>query len=426
MKARLSKLTAVIAAAAVTVGGVAPVSAWATDLNNAPTAEATVDEDVVTATAHRAATPLPEILGANTPSGFGMINGSAPTDDTAIGNFALEVWGTSNNVNPDPYWWNYYYNFNGGNSSNALLNIAASGSPVAADTITISDEYGGVSVSLYTRPDVLIGVSANNDVTDDTGYDSQLATIAATGLTTMMATVFDAASKITATGKETRYGSPSLIAADYANYIMGIKGYIKEAIGEENYKTIAIVSAVNDNGSYTIQGQGSTAATSTNRYVEYTEDVTNNLTSQATAPATGAQLADVDAIIITSDAAETAIKNDPAITSGTNAPELISINEMETLYGVSMNSVENALGMGYILARIYDDSASVLNAKYVYEYFASKFYHIKSTSLDSIYDAAVVENLDPDDQERGDLHIDDNAYDETALAGLFAQYAQYY
>ena len=82
--------------------------------------------------------------------------------------------------------------------------------------------------------------------------------------------------------------------------------------------------------------------------------------------------------------------------------------------------------MGYILARIYDDSASVLNAKYVYEYFASKFYHIKSTSLDSIYDAAVVENLDPDDQERGDLHIDDNAYDETALAGLFAQYAQYY
>ena len=134
----------------------------------------------------------------------------------------------------------------------------------------------------------------------------------------------------------------------------------------------------------------------------------------------------MDAIIITSDAAETAIKNDPAITSGTNAPELISINEMETLYGVIMNSVENALGMGYILARIYDDSASVLNAKYVYEYFASKFYHIKSTSLDSIYDAAVVENLDPDDQERGDLHIDDNAYDETALAGLFAQYAQYY
>lgn len=438
MKARLSKLTAVIAAAAVTVGGVAPVSAWATDLNNAPTAEATVNENVVTATAHRAATPLPEILGANTPSGFGMINGSAPTADTAIGNFALEVWGTSNNVNPDPYWWNYYYNFNGGNSSNALLNIAAQGSPVAADTLTISDKYGGVSVSLYTRPDVLIGVSANNDVTDTSGYDSQLATIAATGeiynplkvcynsntLDTMIATVVDAASKITATGKETRYGSPSLIAADYANYIMGIKGYIKDAIGEENYKTIAIVSAVNDNGSYTIQGQGSTAATSTNRYVEYTEDVTNNLTSQATATATGAQLADVDAIIITSDAAENAILSDSTIPSGTNGPELISINEMETLYGVSMNSVENALGMGYILARIYDDSASVLNAKYVYEYFASKFYHIKSTSLDDIYEAAIADHVS--DSEYEDLHVDDDAYNETALASLFAQYAQYY
>lgn len=438
MKKRIAKATAMIAAAAVTVGGVAPVSAWATDLNNAPTQEATVNENVVTATAHRAATPLPEILGANTPSGFGMINGSAPTDDTAIGNFALEVWGTSNNVNPDPYWWNYYYNFNGGNSSNALINLDKQGSPVAADTLTISDEYGGVSVSLYTRPDVLIGVAANNSVTDDTGYDDQLATIAATGevynplkvcynstdLDTMIETVYDAAEALSDTGKATRYGDPEDIADDYANYIWGIKGYIKEAIGEENYKTIAIVSGVNDDGSYAIQGQGSTAATSTNRYVEYTEDVTNNLTSQATAKATGAQLAAVDAIIVTSDAAETAIKADTTITGGTNAPELISVNEMETLYGVSMNSVENALGMGYILARIYDDSASVLNAKYVYEYFASKFYHIKSTSLDDIYEAAIYKNVS--EFEQADLHYGDNAYDETALESLFDQYAQYY
>ncbi|MCD7866546.1 MAG: hypothetical protein LUG54_11200 [Clostridiales bacterium] len=180
---------------------------------------------------------------------------------------------------------------------------------------------------------------------------------------------------------------------------------------------------------YTIDGQGSVAATSTNRYVEYTADVTNNLTSLSEETVYSDDLAGVDAIILTTDAVETAIKADEIINTGsTDDPEFISVNKMETLYGISMNSVENALGMGYILARIYDDSASELNAKYVYEYFASKFYHIKSSKLKDIYYTAIVdsfvtdgEDLEEDqvtDPEYDDLHVSDTSYDEEALEDL--------
>ncbi len=443
MRKQFSKLTAGILAASLAVGGVAPVSALAA---NAPTETVEVDSSIVTASAHRAASPLPEILGANTPSGYGMINGGAPTEDDAEGNFALEVWGTSeNNVNPDPYWVNYYYELTDGvdvEISNALINLALSGSPIMADK-NLYSEYGGVSVSVYTRPDILIGVSSSSDPTDYTGYDDQLATIAATGeiytpelvaynpttLDDMIDTVYEAADAIISTGKSYRYDNPTAIADDYAEYIQGIKGYIKQAIGESNYKTIAIVSAVStdDDGvnTYTIQGQGSSSATSTNRYVEYTEDVTNNLTSASSATVYSSDLAGVDAIVITSDTVEDAIKNDTTITSATNMPELISVNKMETLYGISMNSVENALGMGYILARIYDDSASVLDAEYIYEYFASKFYHIKSSELENIYAMAITDNI-TDEYESGDLHISEESYNETTLESLFATYAAYY
>ena len=155
----------------MTAGSVVPMSAMAADTNHVPTAAKTVNTKVVTATAHRAAAPLPEMLGANTPAGFGMINGSAPTSANYAGNLALEVWGSNLNTNPDPYWWNYYYNFAADadhQSADALLNPAVSGSPIKADT-TVSATYGGVSVSLYKRPDILIGVDWRYH---DPSYDS--------------------------------------------------------------------------------------------------------------------------------------------------------------------------------------------------------------------------------------------------------------
>ena len=75
----------------------------------APTAPVTVDDNVVTASAHRAASPILGMLGVNAASGFGMINGGAPADLAAAqSSAALGIWGSSLNESPDPYYWNYF------------------------------------------------------------------------------------------------------------------------------------------------------------------------------------------------------------------------------------------------------------------------------------------------------------------------------
>ena len=443
MKKRFKKLAVLFVTTAMTAGSVVPMSAMAADTNHVPTAAKTVNTKVVTATAHRAAAPLPEMLGANTPAGFGMINGSAPTSANYAGNLALEVWGSNLNTNPDPYWWNYYYNFAADadhQSADALLNPAVSGSPIKADT-TVSATYGGVSVSLYKRPDILIGVDTSNSYTGSTkGYDDQLATIAAKGetynpakvkynpttLDDMVSTVYDAAAAIDATKKATRYGEATAIADDYSDYVYGIRGYIKHNISSDKYKKIAIVTSVtDDNGTnkYNIVGQGAAASTSTNRYVEYTEGITKNLTSQANEEVTISTLNNADAIIVTNSAAATALKNDMA--SLTNGKEIISAYSMKTLYGISMNSVENALGMGYILARIYDNNLPDIDAQNVYKYFASKFYHIRSGELDTIFEKAVSDTANAAFGEADDLHPSGNAYNESDLETLFSANADY-
>lgn len=456
MNKKMLRITALCLAAAMTIGTAAQASA-VTSKGAPPNYEVPVNSNIITLTAHRSAVPLPEMLGANVPAGYQMINGGVPTSVNAFGNFTLEIWGSpANNVASDPYWCNYYFRLVGGAPSESAtlinLNVFGNGNPTNADTLTISDEYGGVSVSLYRRPDVLLGVSSNGSVTDDTGYDSQLAVIAATGeyyspskvkyhaitQDAMIATMYDTAACLNEikqkTGKATRYSDPEEIAQDYENYIKGIKGYIKEEIGEENYRTIAIVSSENADGTYTIHGQGATSATSPNYYVEYTEDVANNLADilinaedyedATSVDVTGAQLATADAIILTGNSSlEETVKNDAVIMAGD--PEIISMNNLESLYGVSMNSVENALGMGYVLSRIYDNENSVLAAENVYKYFASKFYHIKASRLDYIYELALLDNVDADDVEYADICVD-STYDEKMLEQIFDTYAIYY
>ena len=77
-----------------------------------PTEPMAVDANIITASAHRAASPVLGIMGLNATSGFGMINGGAPEDlATAQKSAAMGVWGSSLNDNPDPYYWNYFYNF---------------------------------------------------------------------------------------------------------------------------------------------------------------------------------------------------------------------------------------------------------------------------------------------------------------------------
>jgi hypothetical protein len=450
------KIAAVVLTAAMTVSTAAPaLAADKTTLYDAPTAPVSVSSSyvdgkpIITATAHRAASPLPDMLGMNTKSGFGMINGAAPTKlDEAKTKAALGIWGSSLNDSPDPYYWNYFYNFTTDDTvNNALLNSSVAASPMQADT-NLVEEYGGVSVSLYTRPQVVIGVGSVNTGTDLNGYNDQLTTIhnmtsGSTGYYTPAAdeylggeankeaaaayyntaynpqlvsyqvttiqdtinTVKNTAAAMAKVTKETgavgRYGDASVIANNYEKYIYGVESYILSQIaaGKAQKKTIAIVNSKNDDGTYNLSGEISQSATSSVRAVQYTRDTTTNLINKLNITrtkevtngrsgstyyvATADQLKQADAIILmdnSSDISEETLKD----TLGSDYKGMFLSTQPSTLYGMTMNSVENGMAYGYVLGYLYSDTLGT-NPVDLCAYFYQKFYHISDlTKLKTI------------------------------------------
>lgn len=495
MRRRIRKITAAAVACAVAAGtlsaGALNAQAVVTLPGPAEEPEET-DFNYVTASAHRAASPLPDILGANVPSGYGMVNGGVPDSENLEDSLALLVWGSEWNTNPDPYWVNYYRSLSSTSTdaSKTLMNGNAAGNPGAADTssyvsgtfVSTTDSTDvtnwNLSVSIFTQPDALIGITPVTKDTDgtvlSTGYDSQIETIntianaASKGVTVnwittgaftftpkstdyapklieynfttmddMMETMTNAAAQIDSIGKANRYGvTASSIAAEYTDYVKGIKGYIKHQFAG-NYKKIAIINGVSESGgtnTYTIIGNGSTSATSVNRYVEYTSGVTDNVlnssigdNTSASATVTAANLRSygVTTFIVSSDAVRSALYSDNLTGSGY---EVISMDKLDTLYGITMNSVENAMGMGYLLARIYDQETgynSSLSADNVYKYFASNFYHIKDANLDDIWEHAVDKN-NLEEYEVDSIEDYEGIYSSNAVSILLSQSKGYY
>lgn len=383
------------------------VFAEGTTTYSAPTAAMEVDKKIITGSAHRAASPSLEILGVNSIAGFGMIEGGSPSDlASAQECAALGVWGTNLNENPDPYYYNNFYNYyadanNLEKTKDALININLQGSPNQADTITY--QYSpdtNVTVSTYYQPDILVGVQAKGaDTYDKSGYNDQinyikekynsnynpqLVSYNPANLDTMVQTMKELATAIkeveTQTGKTTRYGDPMVIVENYEQYINGIKNYINSNIKEK--KTIAIINGANDDGTYnaiTSYKQIYYGASS-DRFVEYTVDVTNNIADQYDSEKTGGatlsadQLKDVDAVLVERAGKPVADK----LTEYFNElgeDKLIIYTEPSTLYGLTMNAVENAMGLAYYEACLYQDVIDIDPVE-VCAYFYKTFFHI--------------------------------------------------
>lgn len=102
------KLLAFVFALTFALSSVTSVNAATYDFD-APTSPMSVDDNIITASVHRAASVLPEILGLNTVSGFSMINGTMPTSlEEAKTKLMLGAFGTNMNQSPDPYYYNYF------------------------------------------------------------------------------------------------------------------------------------------------------------------------------------------------------------------------------------------------------------------------------------------------------------------------------
>jgi hypothetical protein len=426
MSKRVTATTlAAIMAVSTAMTGSLTAQAAETYTYDAPTSPMTVDSNIITASAHRAASPILGILGCNATSGFGMINGSAPsTLAEAQTKPALAIWGSSLNDNPDPYYWNYFYNFyasenNLATASDALINSAAAASPAMADG-TLVAEYGNVSASLYTRPQILVGCASTGAGQDTNGYASQLATINSftsdseyyqegdetynpvlvgyqmTRLTNMIDTMYtlaDAMDTVTQqTGSVGRYGDPQVIASDYEKYVYGTSAYVLSEIAKGNAtkKTVAIVSAINDDGTFTLANAESMAATSNVRYVEYTALVSDNLANKlGKTTVTAEELMQADAVI-TTNTQDGAITSDginyngasdylSAMAEKYNVDPMIITTSPNALYGITMNSVENAMGLGYLVGYLYSDELAISPVD-MCAYFYEHFYHISDRS----------------------------------------------
>lgn len=456
---KMKRLAAFALAGAMVIGtcttAFADDSAAATEYSNLggyTTAKTTSDTNYgkATATAHRAAAPLVDMLGANLTSSFGAINGGAPvaTDDDpdndaeeilAVANtkLALKVWATNKNSQPDPYFVNYYYNFYAdvmglGHAGYALINDNRAGSPIKADPQT---------TSLSTRPQVVIGVSSSNDPADMHGYDSQLATIN-TGLTSsdpgyynptlvaydptdldsMITTVTNAATAIYNTHSY-RYGDPRTIADKYEQYVQGIQGYIME---NKTKQTVAIVSAYDeDEEEFTVVGQGAVSTTSSDRLVEYTSKICTNITNSESATVDADTLNDANWIISENAAVDQYLTS----TYGVDKADhniLLSTERPDNLYGITMNSVENAMGLAYYAGYIYgsDSQSDSINCYNLMRYWYNVFLHIDDSELnddvegeilhDSLVDAGVYQapigtyniNTIESDLAAGELYYD--------------------
>ena len=459
MKKRLLSLLLVIgmligmigAAGASGSSGSGSSSESADSTYKAPTEAMEVDDSIITASAHRAASPILGILGVNAVSGYGMIIGSAPDDlEAAEECAALGIWGSSLNENPDPYYWNYFYNFyaeeNGLElAEEALLNGSTAGSPSAADTY-VYDEYGGISISLYARPDILVGIGS-------TGYDAQLETIASfysydedgnlvieseyyqdgdedydpklvayetATIADMMDSVqalADAIDEVAEeTGKTTRYGDVQDIAADYVNYVYALIAYVHAQLDELGLeeKTFACVRAVNDDGTVTISGADSISSASTDRPYEYASVVGQSLSEEETA-VTVSELMEADVIIdLDGGDALAAIGVDSASYDG-----MLITACPDSLYGMTLNSVENAMGYAYIIACMYCDVLD-LDPVESCAYFYENFYHVTDTdSLETVVTANFSGLVLPEGLSTSlDEEYSSAAYEAKLLAGI--------
>lgn len=444
----LKKPLAVMLAGVIAVSAAAPVFA-AGDISasqeqtksytyTAPTAPMAVDENIITASAHRAASPALGIMGVNATSGYGMINGAAPTDlETAQKSAALGIWGSSLNSNPDPYYWNYFYNYYAEAhglelSGDVLINPATGGSggPQTAD-MALLEEYGNLSVSISTRPDILLGVASSAGGSGSAnGYDSQIAAIRAltpdsefyqegdenyspkqvsyqtTTIKDMIASMHAFADAITEveneTGKTTRYGDVQVIADDYEKYIYGTVAYVQARLAADKaeQKTVAVLTAINEDGTYSLADSTSLSATSLVRAYEYSSAVTKSLTEVYGKTVTLDQLLTADVIITINNRniTQTALEE----SFGTRSYDGIIISTTPSaLYGVTMNSVENAMGYAYIIGCMYSEYIDPVE---LCAYFYQNFLHIsdldslqtvvKTNFADTILPAGVSTSLD--------------------------------
>lgn len=407
-----------------------------------------VNDKTIKVFATRAGQVAPLILGANLASASnlgGMQDANSDNPNSLLGMFGSDV-----NSAPDPYLYNYFFNEEYAEGTD-YVKITPAITPVFQLDGT-APPIESVQGALINRPDLIltqaagIGTNVNStfpavvatlpeniDTDPSNDYAPSYYSCSISSLVYQCENLKSLAgvmkSMMDDNSMTARYGDPTVIAADYDKYVWGMYFYfqekLQEAIDAEGYakKTVAIVSSTSDNGAnWTMPTRATKVdAQKPNRLVEYCRDNCVLLSDALGTSATLAQVLSNHVVIAigNGDVLRQAAQN--AGVAEENMPVIIDTLP-NCLYGMVMQTHENALGIPYLQSYIYSDLVgNEINPAYAAAYYYQKFYHI---SDDSALQEAISVLLDGASLPDG-VTADLDDYDPAAIESMIEEGADY-
>ena len=354
------------------------------------------DDGVIKVTASRAGQIAPLILGCNL---VGSSNLGASSDDYNKVSSILGVFGSDINASPDPYLYNHNYNFYAAENGLSLVENAtiaeeqAEGSSASTEAILnilthrpdlILNQAGGTgnpaANEVYSNVIVTLPENVDEDAAND--YAPSYYTCSISTLVYQCENLKNLADIVNSVcaekGLTTRYDDPHVIATDYDKFVWGYYFYVQQQLAEGGIakKTVAVVGNTEDEGAnWTLPAIGTEVKQNKpNRLVEYVRDNTDTLNTTAETTAALADILACDVVIANRNGQ---VLRSAAAAAGVDEDDLpLIIDTLPTcLYGMIMQTHENALGIPYIQSIIYGDEID-LNPVYAAAYYYQNFFHI--------------------------------------------------
>ena len=406
-----------VASAAFAAGSSAAVA----DVDeNVPASVSTTTGDYIKGAATRAAGPALEILGLASVEESGQFVNTTDWYDWSYPKYYLCATSYCTELSP------FLANLANGEEPAAVVNSSRAGGGSGPNASL--QAYGGDDESDQAvwalEPDVVVGTGGGVDYPDGvegveysfSNYTELVATMneiaTASDWAAAKDNTYDEDGELLDSGRELRFGSAADIAQAYEEYIFGTIGAVAEAIATEDNeidkRTIALVeSATYDDAAQTwIYGllsdeaaSGGDGTAATNRYLETTSangldtvlDLADNY-ADTTVSVTADVLksSDIDLILVGGQSSSgsygtiSAALEDEGLLYKTYLVD--SSSNVGAMYGVVMNSVENAQNVGRILGCLYPE---VVSQQDWLAYYYETFYHIDADELATVMDSAL-------------------------------------
>lgn len=371
------------------------VPAFASEANDdskIPVGPVATTDSYITGAATRAAGPAPEILGLASVEESGQFVDLTSYYDWSKPKYYLAA--SLYNSAPSPYLTNLAV---GATSKTAIYNQSRSGAgvgPNAALGTSDKDE------AIRALANVVIG-NGNGVDTSAVAYNFSNYT----GLVNTMDSIAAAADNADAADstRTLRFGPASTIATNYKEYIFGTMGLIQEAIdnGTVSKRSVAVVTSYDKgSGTFTLlttDASGGDGTASTNRYLETTAntgisgiDIATNYADEEST-VTADELEESVSLILVGG--QQSSKNYASIMEALEDADLIyktyaveNNGSNGAMYGVVMNSVENAQNIGRVLGMLYPEVVSQQNW---IAYYYQSFYHINEPEVGTVMNLAM-------------------------------------